>query len=272
MNTINLPFKSFWSTILAWTFGSAEGGVINRQAISQTCKNTNGIDLIEEAIRAYYNSDYQKSFSILMKNPELVQANADALFILANMYMFGNGISKNVKAAIELYFKATELGCKDAMYNIGVSYLKGIGHKKNYEMGISWIQKAAEKGEEKSMLFIANQCQDEGRLSEAKGWLERLASYGNPQGMYQLAVMYLNGISGQVNYAYSLALLNKVIDREITDTSLKPIQKSLNLLGIMHAQGLGVRIDVHKAVVYLKLSYQLGDKTASSLLKKWAVL
>lgn len=57
---------------------------------------------------AYYQGNYEIAFSLLTSSN--VDQDADAQFMIGQMYAKGQGVAKDVKAADEWYWKAVRLG------------------------------------------------------------------------------------------------------------------------------------------------------------------
>ena len=75
------------------------------------------------------------------------KGDADAIYILGNMYFHGNlGLTKDVPRAVELWTEAAELGSIDAHFYLGVAYYYGDGVEEDKPRGIRHWQQAAMKG------------------------------------------------------------------------------------------------------------------------------
>lgn len=71
------------------------------------------------------------------------QGNAEAQFLLANMYRNGRGVPQDDAAAVEWYLKAADQNYARAQYNLGVMYGKGKGVPADYVQSYKWFAVAA---------------------------------------------------------------------------------------------------------------------------------
>ena len=80
--------------------------------------------------------------------------NSEAYFKLANCYYDGLGTEKNREVAFDLYLKAAEGECIDAMLKLGDCYYYGEGTDKSVSKAIAYYSKAAERGCEDAKLVL----------------------------------------------------------------------------------------------------------------------
>lgn len=71
-----------------------------------------------------------------------------AQYRLGNAYREGYGFKKDNAEAVRWWRYAADEGIKDAMYNLGVNYYYGHGVEQNRATAYEWLQKAAEAGHE----------------------------------------------------------------------------------------------------------------------------
>lgn len=78
------------------------------------------------------------------------QGNADAMFQIANAYLFGNQAAKSVvdpdREAAVWYFQAASAGHAEAQYHLGLLFLAGKGVVDSQEEAARWFRKAADQG------------------------------------------------------------------------------------------------------------------------------
>ncbi len=65
--------------------------------------------------------------------------NADAYANLAGMYAFGEGVTQDLRKAVELWHNAATMGNSGAQFNLGVLYAKGQAVEKDYVAAYRWI-------------------------------------------------------------------------------------------------------------------------------------
>ena len=74
------------------------------------------------------------------------QGDANAQFILGNMYLKGEGVAKKDAEAVKWYRLAADQGNADAQHNLGLKYAKGEGVPKNDVEAYFWWNLAAAQG------------------------------------------------------------------------------------------------------------------------------
>ncbi len=96
-------------------------------------------------------ADSQNRFEI-----DANQSNMVEQYNLANRYLQGNGITKDVNKAVEWYKKAAETGYIFAQYKLAECYLKGEVVEKDETKAYEWWKKAALHGHADSQYELAN--------------------------------------------------------------------------------------------------------------------
>ena len=82
-------------------------------------------------ISAYDRGDYKKAFHEISETSQ--HGNMEAMYYLAQMYLQGNGVEKNIDFGIKWMRKAAQLGYADAQVALGYQYDLGEGVTKNYQ-------------------------------------------------------------------------------------------------------------------------------------------
>jgi len=72
--------------------------------------------------------------------------NEEAQLKLAEMYLTGQGVHRDIFAAAEWYQKAANLGNAEAQFKLGDLYKEGLGVEKSNSIAIMWYRKAANQG------------------------------------------------------------------------------------------------------------------------------
>jgi TPR repeat protein len=68
-----------------------------------------------------------------------------ALFDLANLYNFGEGVKRDYNKAFELFELSANAGWSDGMFNLAACYRFGEGVEKDIDKALAWYARAAEK-------------------------------------------------------------------------------------------------------------------------------
>lgn len=74
------------------------------------------------------------------------QGDASAQYNLGRMYLYGQGVPQDNKAAAKWYTLAAEQGDVIAQYNLGFMYYNGRGVPQDDTMAVKWWTLAAEQG------------------------------------------------------------------------------------------------------------------------------
>ncbi len=73
------------------------------------------------------------------------KGHTEAMLRLGFAYEYGNGIEKNVYAAVKWFRKAAEQGLAPAQDRLAYCYDKGVGLERNLDKAIEWCQKACDQ-------------------------------------------------------------------------------------------------------------------------------
>ena len=94
---------------------------------------------LEEAVEAIERGDYATALAGFQSYAE--QGDADAQFMLGNMYVFGEGVPEDDVAAMQWYRMGAEQGNTDAQFMLGFMYVFGEGVPEDHAArcsGIAW--------------------------------------------------------------------------------------------------------------------------------------
>lgn len=162
----------------------------------------------EEALIYFYRSAEQGNSSALQKMKELAQGTpiaATASRLLGSMYLQGRGVPKDIKVAIEWFFKAALLNDAEAEYLLGMCNVRGEGIPRNVELAIDWFEKAANRNyqlavealrelaaEQAIAAYCMGQLYENGRgipknLEAAITWYRKASQKGLAKAFYALA-------------------------------------------------------------------------------------
>ena len=78
--------------------------------------------------------------------PLAEQGDARAQTVLALMYKYGEGVSRDLSLSYYWYRRAAELNYAPAQYHTGRMLAEGIGVEANLEKAVQWLTKSAEGG------------------------------------------------------------------------------------------------------------------------------
>jgi hypothetical protein len=125
----------------------------------------------------------------------------DAQYAIANAYHLGlGGIKQHLPTAMRWYLKAASGGHIDAQVNLGLIFIQDLaraGGSKNPEQAQHWFRRAAEQGDPQAMFFMARILL-EGEavpidVPQALQWLQRAADTGYAPASNEIGLIYSRG-------------------------------------------------------------------------------
>lgn len=163
------------------------------------------------------DKNYTAAFNEFMKNAK--GGNMYAQYIIAQLYVSGDGVDKDLREAATWYGMAADRGLIPAQKNLAMMYFTGRGVLQNF--------------------------------TEAARWFRRAADAGDMRAMASLAELYQKGEGVDQNYktAYDYYL----------KSAKGGVKKSMNNLGYMHFNGQGVEANQQMAYMWFSIADLAGD-------------
>ena len=196
--------------------------------------------------------EYGDDIRRLLQDAE--QGNANAQFMLGDMYYTGEGIAQNYEKAARLFQKAAEQGDANAQYVLGGMYHNGEGVAVNYAEAEKWYRKAAEQGEALAQYDLGDMYRNgEGvavNYAEAEKWYRKAAEQGYSLAQLKLGDMYRKGEGVAVNYAEAEKWYRKAAEQGEDLAQLE--------LGDMYRNGEGVAVDYAEAEKWYRKAAEQG--------------
>lgn len=168
--------------------------MLEKARYDEAAATTSAAALSEYSANCYSAAEQQKWADAATPCLKAAEGNdAKAQYILAKMYMVGNGVKESYELSKSWYLKSADLGFPESQLAVGVGYSTGAltkdGKEDNVQAAI-WIRKAAEQGVAEAQLFLASMYEDgvgvEKNLNEAKRWTEAAARQGNEEAKKRL--------------------------------------------------------------------------------------
>src|SRR5882724_4957603 len=126
------------------------------------------------------------------------QRNPAILNILGMRFEKGEGVTKNLQKAAELYQKAADQGHADAQCNLGLLYQKGEGVPKDIRKAAELFEKAADQGDADAQfglgLLYQNGAGVPTDLEKATELYQKAADQGFEQAIFRLAVLAIESL------------------------------------------------------------------------------
>lgn len=187
-----------------------------------------------------------------------------AQYALAQQYLEGPSVHRDVSKAVYWYEKAAEGGNPRAQNKLGILYEQGNGVDQNDATAIQWYTKAAEANDIYGLYNLA-QMYEHGRgvdqdYGRAAALLRKAADMGNPESQHALATLYYYGEGVPKDVSEAVKWLRKAADQGSA--------ASYNNLAKLYMNGEGVRKDLLRAGALLKQAADGGYHHAAKTLQQ----
>lgn len=153
------------------------------------------------------------------KGYQLIQQAANRNYIPAQIFLAKNDLieKNNMVGALNWFQKAANLGNVEAQMFVATSYLYGYGVPQDVEKARKIIIKAAQNGDplaqyELAKIFSKNKSPKDQALANV--WLAKSAEKGNAQAQYQLGMTLLTGTQNPQNIPKAVDLLTQAAEQQ----------------------------------------------------------
>jgi len=99
-------------------------------------------------------SDYIWNQQFEKKNIRAVAGDLKAQYDVGNMYLKGQGVTRDAKEAFQWFKKAADKNYSRAQYKLGYLYHRGEGTAKNNDQAFKWVSKSAGQGYKPAMYYL----------------------------------------------------------------------------------------------------------------------
>ena len=205
--------------------------------------------ILDKACESYLHRDYGTTMSlteqIILEDP--VRRYADALYLRAKCYYYGNGVDRNLDAAERLLSTASEFGHRKAQNLLGVLFSNPINRNINepvdYSKAFDLFQKAADKGRgEPEAMVNEGICHFWGlgtsqNPEHAVELFRAAAERGNNSAKVNLSLCYFSGIGVERDPVQGFTILKETTGDTAADY----------LMGCCYLFGAGVEQNLQNA-------------------------
>lgn len=204
--------------------------------------------LINEMKEAFDGKDYNKVYQIGLRLPD----DADAQYMMGQLYEKGLGVIKNLDEAMKLYSKASVQHHPAAMTAFG--YIAAAEYK-DYSQAYMLFQEAADRGNSDAMVYLSS-LYDKGDgvekdTMESMKWLFKAADAGNSLAMGVVAMYYLNGYIVSEDPAEAMKWLLKAAEQNDSE--------AMRQIAYLYDEGVGVPQSFPNALKWLRKAADLGN-------------
>ena len=204
--------------------------------------------------------DYEKAVAWLEKAAEAEHASAQ--YALANIYLAGEAVAKDVTKATELFTRAAKQGHDYAAYQLGKQFLQGEETEKDVEAAIKWLKQSAAANNQYAQYSLGKLYLDgekvEKDIRTAITYLKKSAAQNNAFAEYRLGRFYLLGEDVEADVKEAVQWLEQ--------SASQGNQYAQYALGKLYLCGHEVPRNKEKAIPYLEASAAQGNIYAQFLL------
>lgn len=137
----------------------------------------------------------------------------EAMNELGTIYMHGQGhVDIDEAQAFSLFQEAAVCGLSAAQYNLADCYLGGVGVEKNLPKALRWFKEAAVQGDADAQFKLAQMCKGTDD-KEAIEWLTKAADNGHHAAQNHLACNMKDGLDVPVNKKGALKLFKSAAEK-----------------------------------------------------------
>jgi TPR repeat protein len=182
---------------------------------------------------------------------------------LAEMYITGTGVKKNVSAGLSIYEKCALDGDGLACSSLGVLYLRGVGVDKDIARAFNFISKSHDRKCAYGTALLGL-CYEHGYGTEvdragAYAKYVEAAKAGDAYGALCLALANYQGTGCEVNYASAFEWMSKSAFSNVG---------AQYYMGKFYEDGVGVTKDVGQAVQWYRKAASKGNDDAKRALSR----
>ena len=181
---------------------------------------------------------------------------AAARLPLALVLLEAPAATRDWSQILRLLAAAARAGEPHAMYRLGEVYRSGAGGRADFVRAETWLRRAAAKGVTKANVSLARlllELPEVDRYSAATV-CRAAADAGDAEAQYLMGVFALEGIGLQANAREALGWFQLAADQYVV--------AAFERLGFMHAEGLGVPVNLERAREYWLRAAEADDPDA----------
>ncbi len=188
----------------------------NNETVAVRISKLSAADLYYLANLFYRARNVAKSFEFF--SVSAAQGYEKSQFGLATHYLFGHGVERDRKKAVEMLKSQSEKGSGSAVVQLSECYLNGWGVTKDQAQAVAVLTDGVDR-----------------RLPEAQ---------------CRLGDFFMNGTAVAIDYSKAVLLYGSAVEQQDPRANYR--------LGELYAEGLGVKKDIPKAISYFEKAFELG--------------
>ncbi|MEE8393559.1 MAG: cytochrome c oxidase assembly factor Coa1 family protein [Rhodospirillales bacterium] len=179
---------------------------------------------------------------------------------LGVMFLFGEGVPRDLGKAKELLQKAALKGLREARKMLGAAYLVDEeGAIPNYPQAVYWLGKASQDGDDEAQNMLGLMYLEGTGVgvnnAEALKWFKKSAQLGNLEASTSIGMMYAMGRGVKIDYQEA--------KKRFLTAAKGGSATAYNNLGIMYREGRDVSADNIEAHKWFTLAVKQGNEEAA---------
>ena len=184
-----------------------------------------------------------------------------AVLLQADRAKLERGTAQSASAGLMTSLAAqAEHGDAKAQSALAFAYLRGNGVKRDIEAAVRWSQAAAAKGDPDAEYLIGSLIQSGTGIArdprQAFDWFKRSADAGNVKAMHNLAIAYVQGNGTSKDATMAATWFARAASSGYMDSAFD--------LAVLYEQGLGVPQNEQQALHWYRIAANAGDRTAAA--------
>ena len=202
---------------------------------------------LQQAHKLYNEKKYEEAFVAYERLAW--EGNADAQTSLGYMYQQGEGVSRDLKKAIEWYEKAIEQEQPYALFNLGLMYANSNEYiaqdiEKAHELFLRSAIAGVDLAQYEVALMFEQGAGCTQNYSEAAYWYEEAAKRGHAEAFNNLGVLYREGRGVEQNFQRAFVCFSRAAEKGLSSAQYN--------LGLLYDRGEGVPEDHEKALEWCR--------------------
>lgn len=249
--------------------------------------NPDGQRLLAECLFSGHGVEKDPDAAMKWLTRSVNQDNADAVALLGKAYEEGWGVGEDKDKAEKLYRRAFDMGSAagktylaeleaNVQYRKGMKCLEGsLGEARDFIGARVWFEKAAAQGNDSAMEQLGFLYQHglggDMDIPKAKELYEAAAQKGNAAALAGLGQLYFRGTDGiKKDYVRAKECFCKAVQawREADENSRWKVIYAFFYLGRIHAEGLGVPVNLMQGLRFLITGAHNGNLFCARLLAR----
>jgi len=230
---------------------------------------------VKDGLASLRRGDFGDAYNTL--EPLAIAGDDNAQNLLGIMYLEGTGVSQNPYEAVRLFRLSADQGNKRSQWQLGKALLIGAGAQQDEVEGLKYLEMAARQGVAKAQVALGilySPAMKEGDVGlpgvlissnnapllgqripknsiASAFWFRQAAEQGDPEGQYNLALAYEDGLGVPLSLTEAVRLYQSAAKQGHPGAQ--------NNLGKIYSSGRGVVRDDLKAYVWFLIAAASGN-------------